>query len=188
MHKKKILKKPGFSLEDISETKLKHRKRITRWRAEDTFLDSQKVGTALLECLIDNDPETFIEILDSYLRVNKLQVAKNSTLSRSTVQQALSKIGDAGWDHLASHSKMVPELANQELNAGELVTVMEKARVDYQRAYPRPKEHEISRRDRLHLLRVIIADAPVVMRVIDEAQTYIHGDDKAGGDLIACKK
>jgi DNA-binding phage protein len=52
------------------------------------------VGTALLECLIDNDPETFIEILDSYLRVNRLQVAKNSTLSRSTVQQALSKSGN----------------------------------------------------------------------------------------------
>ena len=98
------------------------------------------------------------------------------------------RLGAAGWDHLASHSKMVPELANQELNAGEIVTVMERACVDYQRAYPRPKEHEISRRDRLHLLRVILVDAPVVMRAIDEAQTYTHGDDKAGVDLIACKK
>lgn len=65
MHKKKILKKPEFSLKDIPETKIKLRKGITRWRAEDTFLDSQKVGAALLECLIDNDPKTFIEILDS---------------------------------------------------------------------------------------------------------------------------
>ena len=68
---KKMSKKLDFSLTDMSETKLKHRKGITRWRAEDTFLDSQKVGAALLECLIDNDPETFIEILDSYFRVNR---------------------------------------------------------------------------------------------------------------------
>ena len=92
------------------------------------------------------------------------------------------RLGDAGWDHLASHSKMVPELANQELSAGEIVTVVERACVDYQRVYPRPKEHEISRRDRLRLLRVILADAPVVMQVIDKAQTYTYGDDETGGE------
>lgn len=69
----------------MPETKIIKTKNITEWKPEDTFMDSQKVGAALLECLIDNDTETFIEILDSYLRVNRLQVANNAQMSRSTV-------------------------------------------------------------------------------------------------------
>lgn len=76
MHKKKISKKHEFSLESIQETKIKNKKGISSWNPESSFMDSQKVGGALLECLIDNGIETFIEILDSYLRVNKLQVSK----------------------------------------------------------------------------------------------------------------
>jgi DNA-binding phage protein len=47
-----------------------------------------------LESLLQNDTEAFIEILDAYLKVNRSRVAKKTRLSRSTVQQALSKNGN----------------------------------------------------------------------------------------------
>jgi formiminotetrahydrofolate cyclodeaminase len=53
----------------MQETKIAHKKDITTWHAADSFLDSSKVGEALLQCLIDNDTETYIEILESYLRI-----------------------------------------------------------------------------------------------------------------------
>ena len=49
---------------------------------------------ALLECLIDNDTETFMEILDAYLSVNRTKVAKRTKLTRATVTQAFSKKGN----------------------------------------------------------------------------------------------
>ena len=88
-------------MQDIPETKIKNRRGITQWHAEDTFLDTQKVSLALLECLIDNDTEAFIEILDAYLSVNRLQVSKKTKLSRSTVQQAFSKGGNPTLKTLA---------------------------------------------------------------------------------------
>lgn len=91
----------------MQETKMS-KQGMHSWNPEDTFMDFQKVGAALLECLVDNDPETFIEILESYLRINKLQVAKNANMSRSTVQLALSKGGNPTLKTLA---KIVHEAA-----------------------------------------------------------------------------
>lgn len=101
MDRKKTLKKQGFLLEDIQETKIKNKKNISFLEPEKIFLDQQKVGAALLECLIENDTEAFIEILDSYLRVNRLQVAKSTRLARSTIQQAFSKSGNPTLKTLA---------------------------------------------------------------------------------------
>lgn len=78
----------------MPKTKLASKKNIKSCKPEDSFLDAHKVVSALLECLIDNDTETFIEILDTYLRVNRLQVAQKANIARSTVQQALSKSGN----------------------------------------------------------------------------------------------
>lgn len=80
MRKKKTSKKREFSFENMQETKTTHKKDITTWSAEDSFSDASKVGEALLQCLIDNDTETYIEILESYLRMNKLQVAKKAKI------------------------------------------------------------------------------------------------------------
>jgi hypothetical protein len=85
MARKKTLKKQEFSLDDIPVTKVTQRKDIRKTTAAKAFMDAEKVGAALLECLVDNDPETFIEILDSYLRVNRLQVAQKANMARSTV-------------------------------------------------------------------------------------------------------
>lgn len=108
MHKKKISKKREFSLDDMPEINITNRDGITEWSCEDTFMNEQKVGAALLECLVDNDTETFIEILDSYLRVNRLQVAKKTNLSRSTIQKVFSKNGNPTLKTLA---KIVHEAA-----------------------------------------------------------------------------
>jgi DNA-binding phage protein len=108
MDRKKTSKKQKFSLDDMPITKVTNREGVSRSSAKDAFMDSEKVGAALLECLIDNDTETFIEILDSYLRVNRLQVAQKANISRSTVQQALSKDGNPTLKTLA---KIVHESA-----------------------------------------------------------------------------
>ncbi len=100
MSKKKISKKREFSLENMQETKI-NKKKVIKWSPEKTLGDSQKVGAALLECLVDNDTETFIEILDAYLRINRLQVSKKAELSRSTVQLAFSKSGNPTLKTLA---------------------------------------------------------------------------------------
>jgi DNA-binding phage protein len=101
MPKKKTSKKPEFSFKDMQETKITHKKGITTWNPESSFTDSSKVGAALLQCLIDNDTESYIEILESYLRMNKLQVAKKANMSRSTVQLAFSKSGNPTLKTLA---------------------------------------------------------------------------------------
>ena len=68
--------------------------KLQKHAPESFFKDVDKVGTALLESLVQNDTEAFIEILDAYLQVNKARVAKRSKMSRSTVQHALSKKGN----------------------------------------------------------------------------------------------
>jgi DNA-binding phage protein len=73
---------------------LNKKQNVQHHHPEKFFKDSDKVGAALFECLMENDTEAFIEILDSYLHVNKMQIARKSDMSRSTVQQALSKKGN----------------------------------------------------------------------------------------------
>ncbi len=68
--------------------------KLLKHDARSFFHDFDKVGTALLESLIENDTEGFIEILDAYLKVNRAEIAKKTGLSRSTVQHALSKKGN----------------------------------------------------------------------------------------------
>jgi DNA-binding phage protein len=56
------------------------------------FFNSQaNAAKALLQSLKNNDAETFLEILNAYLSVNRAKVAKETGLSRTTVQNALSK-------------------------------------------------------------------------------------------------
>ncbi len=58
------------------------------------FRSHEKVAAALLQSLEENDAEAFLEILDAYLKVNRTKVAKEANLSRTTVQNALSKKGN----------------------------------------------------------------------------------------------
>ncbi len=96
MTKKKLSKKQELTLDTIATINLDPNKvkKLKDFNPESIFLDHTFVGEALLQCLIDNDTEAFMEILDSYLRVNKKRVAKNANLTRSTVQSAFSKNGN----------------------------------------------------------------------------------------------
>ena len=59
-----------------------------------SFRDTELVGKVLLECLIDNDPENFMNILDSFIAVNKKRVAESADIARATVHNAFSKKGN----------------------------------------------------------------------------------------------
>lgn len=73
---------------------LKKDVRLKTHHPEKSFKSFNKVGTALLESLMENNTEAFIEILDGYLQINRSRVAKQAHIARSTVQQALSKNGN----------------------------------------------------------------------------------------------
>lgn len=62
--------------------------------ARQPFRNKKDVALALFQCLEDNDPESFVEILETYLEVNKAEIAKKTNLSRSTVQNAFSNRGN----------------------------------------------------------------------------------------------
>lgn len=95
MLKKKKSKKRAFSLEDMPALKVRNKRpRLQKHDSESFFKDFNKVGSALLESLVQNDTAAFIEILDTYLQVNKAQVAKNTKMARSPINPALSRTGN----------------------------------------------------------------------------------------------
>lgn len=94
MTKKKISKKHDFSFVDIPKYDIHDEKKLHVFNPDEFFKNENDVARALFQCLVENDTETFMEILDSYLRVNRTQIAHNTNLSRSTVSLALSKKGN----------------------------------------------------------------------------------------------
>lgn len=59
-----------------------------------SFKNRKEIAIALWQCLEDNDPEAFVEILPTYLEVNKSEIARNSLLSRQSVKTTFSKKGN----------------------------------------------------------------------------------------------
>ena len=66
----------------------------TKVHSSRAFKNKKDVALALFLCLERDDPESFIEILDAYLDVNKVEIAKKTKLARSTVQGVFSKKGN----------------------------------------------------------------------------------------------
>lgn len=58
------------------------------------FKNRKDVAIALLQCLEDNDPESYVEILDVYLDINRSEVSRKTSLSRQTVKNSLSGRGN----------------------------------------------------------------------------------------------
>ena len=55
----------------------------------DKYLSADFIGAAIMECLLNNDPEGIVELLTIYLEEhNKVELLKNAQVSRSTVYQA----------------------------------------------------------------------------------------------------
>ena len=94
MTKKKTLKKSKFCFEDTPIIRSKKRIPTLQHRSSEFFQSHEKVAEALLQSLEENDAGAFLEILDAYLRVNRTKVAKELKISRTTVQNALSKRGN----------------------------------------------------------------------------------------------
>lgn len=91
MSKKKILKKREFTLNELQPIKVIDESKFHDSKASEFFKNKNEVAQALLECLIDNDTATFMEILDAYLSVNRTKIAQKTKLTRATVTQAFSK-------------------------------------------------------------------------------------------------
>jgi len=94
MNKKKTSKKHAFSLDNLPQFDITDKTMVTEFKPEKLFKNKKKVAEALLQCLIENDTETYMEILDSYLRVNRSLVAQEADISRSTISLAFSKKGN----------------------------------------------------------------------------------------------
>lgn len=80
MIKKKTSKKQKFSLKNIQQADIKE-KAFKELNPEEYFKDPSNVAIALLQALQDNDIEAYLEILDSYLRVNRRKIAKKPKIS-----------------------------------------------------------------------------------------------------------
>lgn len=91
MTKKKTSKKQTFCLDDMPIIKTKKTTPKLNHKPSVFFKSHEKVAEALLQSLESNDVEAFLEILDVYLKANRTKVAKDAGLSRTTVQNALSK-------------------------------------------------------------------------------------------------
>jgi DNA-binding phage protein len=94
MPKKKILKKQKFCFENTPIIKSKKQVPTLRHKPSEFFQSHEKVASALLQSLEENDAGAFLEILDAYLHVNRTKVAKATKMSRTTVQNALSRNGN----------------------------------------------------------------------------------------------
>lgn len=101
MDKPKTSQRPKASLPKKQKPKLKgshmrQKKQETEYVLRDdanlkeydpmkNLLDTNKMGAAIMECLIENDTEGVLEIIEGYLyAVNKTQFLKEADIPRST--------------------------------------------------------------------------------------------------------
>lgn len=68
-------KKQKFCFNDMPIAPIKHDNDLTKHDPTQLFKDHEKVASVLQECLRDNDIESYREILDTYVRVNKTRCA-----------------------------------------------------------------------------------------------------------------
>lgn len=101
MPKKKISKKRGFSLNDISTVRLKNRKGILEFQPDVRLQKPEIIAHALWECLVENDIDAFKEILRSHLEVtNKDKLAKKAGIPKRTLFRMLSPEGNPTLENL----------------------------------------------------------------------------------------
>lgn len=54
------------------------------------YLSKEFIGSAIMECLLNNDPEGVVELLEIYMdEHNKVALLKEANVARSTAYQAL---------------------------------------------------------------------------------------------------
>ncbi len=101
MPKRKISKKRRFSLNDMPIANLKNRKNILEFNPDVRLEQPQIIAYALWECLVENDIESFKEILRSHLEViNKDKFAKKADIPKRTLFRMLSPEGNPTLENL----------------------------------------------------------------------------------------
>ncbi len=75
-------------------SKVKNKAKWARVDPKKHFKNRKEAAIALLHCLEENDPESFVEILETYLQINKSEIARKTNLSRQTVKNAFSGKGN----------------------------------------------------------------------------------------------
>lgn len=103
MTKKMTSKKREFSLSDTPVRKLKAGTKFQRISSVNRLKDQELIFRAFWECLVEQDIESFKEILRTHLEVvNKQQLAKKSKTSRRTLHRILSPEGNPTLKNISS--------------------------------------------------------------------------------------
>ena len=103
MTRKATLKKREFSLNDIPLRKLRAGVKTSRVSSAARLKDQELIFRALWQSLIEQDLETFKEVLRGHLEaVNKQQLARRSKTSRRTLHRILSAEGNPTLKNISS--------------------------------------------------------------------------------------
>lgn len=90
MAKTKTLLRRKKSSENTPKLRLKKGVKLSKHDPFKALLDEKLIAQAFWECLKDNDPEGAMEIINAHLNaLNKVQFAKESEISRSTVYHSM---------------------------------------------------------------------------------------------------
>ena len=90
MDKTMILKRQKTSSEKISTYEGKPDIKFEPYEVGEIVLQEGFLGKAIAECLMNNDPEGVLEVINIFIDLlNKSQVAKNAGMHRSTLYRAL---------------------------------------------------------------------------------------------------
>ncbi len=90
MDKIKTSKKRQISLEKLAKADLGKLKNLKRTHPLRELVDPKQTAMALLECLLNNDPEGAMEMIELYLNaLNKAKLRKEVDLHKSTMYSAL---------------------------------------------------------------------------------------------------
>ena len=110
MSKRKTLKKPVRSLNDMPTLKAKDKTNLLSSELQKGIRNKKYVSKALLECLAANDTVGFKEILRTHLElVNKEEFAKNAGVSKRSLFRILSKNGNPTLNNI---SKIIFQLSS----------------------------------------------------------------------------
>lgn len=108
MTKKATSKRQEFSLNAIPVRKLKKSAKATRRKSSARLKDRELIFRALWECLVEQDTESFKDVLRGHLdAVNKQELSKKAKTSRRTLYRILSADGNPT---LKSISKVISAL------------------------------------------------------------------------------
>ena len=95
MLRKKTSKKQEFCFSDIPTVKLRPRTKVVGSNSAKKLRDPELIFRALWQCLIEQDLDSFKDILRSHLdATNKQTLSKKANTSRRTLHRILSQEGN----------------------------------------------------------------------------------------------